>query len=119
MHGRLRHPFPMLGTRWRGEAVLHVQPPEPPTPPRRFNPAEMAMRGRIGAFVTHSRHDPKETTKAARTAFLARFEDEVDPEHLLPEDERLRRAEAARKAHFSRLAYLSAKARRARKGGAR
>ncbi len=93
-------------------------PREIPVPPR-FDSSEMAQRGRIGAYVTHSRHDPKETTQAARTAFLARFEDEVDPEHLLPEDERLRRAEAARRAHFSRLAYLSAKARRARKGGAR
>ncbi|WP_202948527.1 hypothetical protein [Nitrolancea hollandica] len=86
-----------------------------------LDPVEMAQRGRIGAYVTHSRHDPRETTAKARETFLARFEREVDPEGVLPEAERLRRAEAARKAYFSRLAYQSAKARRARaaarKGG--
>jgi hypothetical protein len=85
--------------------------PEPAT----FDPAEMALRGRVGAYVTHSRHDPRETTANARAAFMARFEDEVDPERLLSELERRRRAEMARKAHFSRLALASAKARRAKK----
>lgn len=72
------------------------------------------MRGRIGAYVTHSRHDPRETTAKARETFLSQFERQVDPEGVLPEAERLRRAEAARKAHMTRLAYLSAKARRAK-----
>ena len=79
-----------------------------------IDPQEMALRGRIGAYVTHSRHDPKETTTKARATFLSKFEREVDPDGVLPEDERQRRAAAARKAHFSRLAYASAKARRAR-----
>ena len=89
--------------------------------PEHFDPNEMAQRGRIGAYVLHSKHDPKETTAKARETFLARFEREVDPEGVLPEAERLRRAEAARKAYFAKLAYQSAKARRARvvarKGG--
>ncbi len=84
----------------------------------RFDPAEMALRGRIGAYRLHATHDPKETTQAARVAFLATFEDEVDPDRVLPEEERLRRAEAARKAHFAKLAYLSAQARRRRKAAA-
>ena len=75
------------------------------------DPEEMARRGRIGAFVTHSRHDPAQTTARAREAFLARFEREVDPEHELPIAERQRRAGYARKAHFARLARLSALAR--------
>ncbi len=87
----------------------HQEPP--------VDPAEMALRGRIGAFVTHSRHDAKELTAKARETFLARFEREVDPDGVLPEAERRRRAEAARKAYFSRLAYQSAKARRARAAG--
>ena len=49
-----------------------------PTPS--FDPREMALRGRIGAYRLHATHDPKETTKAAREAFMARFEREVDPE---------------------------------------
>jgi len=78
---------------------------------RRFDPAEMALRGRIGAYVTRSRHDARETTSAARAAFLARFEQDVDPHGVLPESERRRRAEFARKAYFARLALASARSR--------
>jgi hypothetical protein len=58
----------------------------------------------------HAKHDTRETTKKARSAFLARFEQQVDPDGTLPADER-RRAEAARKAYCTRLALQSAKAR--------
>lgn len=75
-----------------------------------------ALAGRIGAYATHSRHDPRETTKAARAAFARRFLDQVDPQRKLPETERNRRAEAARKAHFARLALRSAVARRKASG---
>lgn len=43
---------------------------------------------------------------------MARFEDEVDPDHVLSEAERRRRAEHARKAYFTRLALKSTQARR-------
>jgi hypothetical protein len=74
---------------------------------------EMALRGRIGGLVTQSRHDPRDLTAKARATFLAQFEEQVDPERLLSEPERQRRAIAARKAHFARLALASARARRA------
>ena len=77
-----------------------------------FDPAEMAARGRIGAHVTHSRHDGRELTAPAREAFLSKFEREVDPDGLLPPEERRRRAEHARKAHMARISRLSAIARR-------
>lgn len=77
-----------------------------------LTPSERAQRGRIGAYLMHARHDPRSTTAAARRAFSQRFFDIVDPDRVLPEPERLRRAEAARKAHFAQLAYLSARARR-------
>lgn len=51
-------------------------------------------------------------TAPARTAFMATFERQVDPDGILPPDERARRAEHARKAHFARLALKSARARR-------
>ena len=73
-----------------------------------------ALRGRIGAHRLHATHDPRETTKAARLAFWSSFEREVDPDGLLPPEERARRASHARAAHFARLAYLSARARAAR-----
>jgi hypothetical protein len=73
----------------------------------------------MGAYALHARYDPRQTTAAARDAFLRRFLDEVDPGRILPESERLRRAAAARKAYFTRLAYLSSRRRRRRKGGYR
>jgi len=73
---------------------------------------ERMMRGRIGAYVLHSRYDSRELTKAARAAFESKFEREVDPDGVLLLEERLRRAEMARKAHYARLALKSAQARR-------
>lgn len=81
-----------------------------------FDPADMALRGRIGAYVTHSRHDSREITSNARAAFLSKFDREVDPDGVLPEAERERRAGFARKAHFARLARASAATRRKRRG---
>jgi len=60
----------------------------------------------------HARYDPRETTKPARRAFNQRFLDQVDPDRRLSDRERHRRAEAARRAYFTRLAYLSARKRR-------
>ncbi len=81
-----------------------------------YSSAEMALRGRIGAFRLHATHDPRETTANGRAAFLKRFEHQVDPDGVLPADERQRRAMYARKAHFARLALKSARSRRARRG---
>ncbi len=79
-----------------------------------FDPEEMARRGRIGAHRLHALHDSREVTAPARAAFLARFEREVDPAGNLPEEERRRRAQHARKAYFANLARLSANARGAK-----
>jgi hypothetical protein len=80
-----------------------------------LTPAQRSLRARIAAYTLHATHDPRVTTQPARDAFLARFEREVDPDLSLPVPERRRRAEAAKKAYFSRLALKSAKARRARR----
>jgi hypothetical protein len=76
--------------------------------------AQRSMRARMGGLATASRHDTKKLTKPARAAFDQRFVDQVDPDRVLPEAERARRAAAARKAYFTRLAFASAKARRRR-----
>ena len=81
----------------------------------RLSPAERSLRGRMGAYAVHARYDPHQTTAPAREAFLHRFLDEVDPGRVLPERERLRRAAAARKAYFTRLAYLASRKRRQRR----
>ena len=67
-----------------------------------------ADAGRIGGLTTASRHDARELTKPATAGFLARFEREVDPDGVLPREERQRRALAARRAHMRRLAMRSA-----------
>lgn len=53
-------------------------------------------------------------TAKARAAAEKRFELIVDPEGKLPEHERMKRAESARKAHYAKMAIASAKARRKR-----
>ncbi len=79
--------------------------------------AERSLRARIGGFALSATHDPRETTKPARAAFLAGFEREVDPDGVLTTTERARRAAAARKAHFAKLALKSAQARRRKANG--
>ncbi len=79
-----------------------------------FDPAEMARRGRLGGQRTAQLHDSRKLTTSGRTAFDARFEREVDPDGMLPLEERRLRIAALRREYFSRLGKLSAMARRAR-----
>jgi hypothetical protein len=50
---------------------------------------------------------------------MARLEREVDPEGRLPDAERRRRAEAAKKAYFTNLALKSSKSRAPRRSAGR
>ena len=79
-----------------------------------LTPEQRRLRGRIGGFRVHALHG--DTGARARAEFLARFEREVDPLGLLMPEEREKRAGAARRAYFARLAFLSAKARSAKSG---
>lgn len=72
---------------------------------------ERKQRARLGGLATSARHYGSDQTAAARRGFLLRFINEVDPDRTLPEDERLRRAEAARRLYMARLAFSSARAR--------
>ena len=69
------------------------------------------LRAKMGGLALAAKADPRIYTAPARAAALARFEREVDPQGVLPLEERARRAEAARKLHFTGLALASAKAR--------
>lgn len=82
---------------------------------RPLTPSERVLRGRIGAHLLHATHDSRRLTARARETFLAGFERQVDPDGLLPADERRRRAAHARVAHFARLARRSAVLRAKRK----
>lgn len=79
-----------------------------------LTPNERTLRARLAAHALHAGVDSKQHTEPARRAFMARFEDEVDPDRTLLPAERARRAEHAKKAYFIRLALKSAQARRER-----
>jgi hypothetical protein len=84
-----------------------------------LTPNQRVQRARLGGYALAASRDAREYTAAARAAFLARFENEVDPERKLPEPERQRRALAARRGYFARLAFKSAVARSRRNSRAR
>jgi hypothetical protein len=86
---------------------------------RALSPAERTLRARLAAHTMHAHNDPKAITAKARAGFLAKFEREADPDGVLAPEERRRRAEHLRSAHFARLALASAKARRKRRAGDR
>jgi hypothetical protein len=80
-----------------------------------LSPSERTLRARRAAHLLHAKYDSGELTKPARAAFEERFYNQVDPDRTLPEAERHRRAEHAKKAYFTGLAIKSAKARKARR----
>lgn len=81
-----------------------------------LTPAQRSLNARLAAHARWSKSDPVSGTAAARKAFADRFDREVDPDGVLTPAERARRAQSARKAHFTRLALASSRARAARKG---
>jgi hypothetical protein len=78
-----------------------------------LTPEQRVMRARIAAHARWSKEDPRPTAERGQEGLLRRFEAEVDPDSQLPPEERRRRAESARRAHMTRLALASSKARRA------
>jgi hypothetical protein len=78
-------------------------------------PTDRSLVAKIAANSRWSREDPTEQGRRMRAGLDAKFLREVDPNNELPEAERLRRLECARRAYFQRLALASAKARRAKR----
>jgi hypothetical protein len=77
-----------------------------------MTPAQRIIRARIAAHASWSRTpDRAARTAPAREAALSRFCRQVDPDFRLPEHERLKLAESARRAYFTSLAYRSSRAR--------
>jgi hypothetical protein len=83
----------------------------------KLTPEQRSIRGAIAANARWSREDPAANAARGQAGLIEKFRREVDPDGTLPEAERERRAECARKAHFQRLALASSKARGARKAG--
>lgn len=83
------------------------------------SPRERELLSRIAAYKRWSKEpDRPAATAPARAAFLSGFEKQVDPDGTLAPEERARRAECARKAHFLKMALRSAQARARKDGGA-
>ena len=83
--------------------------------PTSLSPAERTLRAKMAAHTMHARNNGNAVTAKARAAGPGNIKYwlvKVDAD--LPEEERLRRAEHLKAAHFTRLAYLSAVARRER-----
>ena len=78
-----------------------------------MTPSERTLRARIGAFSLHASGGTN--TGPARAKFMSRFDTEVDPDGVLSEQERHKRAECAKKAHFARLGLKSAQTRKKKK----
>ena len=76
--------------------------------------AERSLQAQAAAYQLHSRYDSRDLTRNARRAFDDRFARQVDPDRVLPDAERARRAQCARKAYFAELAARSVRARRTR-----
>lgn len=80
-----------------------------------LTPKERSIRASVAVHTSWANTtDPSARTAPGRKAAMERFEKQVDPDGVLPPEERARRAEHARKAHYQRMALASAKARRAK-----
>jgi len=78
--------------------------------------AERRLAGQLGAHASWAQtEDRAARTAAARAAADARFERQVDPNGVLPPQERAKRAASARRAFYAQIALKSAIARRARR----
>lgn len=88
-----------------------------------LTPEERSLRARLAVHTSWA----KTTDRAARTkpatdaspVHLTYWEKRVDPDGVMDEATRAKAAENARKAHYQRMAYRSARARAARKAGDR
>jgi hypothetical protein len=84
----------------------------------RLTPEQRRLRAELGAHALWARQtDRSAQTAKARRAFTEKLEREVDPEGILPPEERAFRAEHLRKAHMKRMALAASMARTRRKKG--
>ncbi|MGI8518630.1 MAG: hypothetical protein ACR2ME_09900 [Acidimicrobiia bacterium] len=72
--------------------------------PSSLTPAQRVMRARLAAHTSWANtDDPSARTAPARAAMRQRFEDQVDPDRVLSEADRARKAASAFKAHMAAL----------------
>ncbi len=74
------------------------------------SPEERSARARRASLIGHARG--RTNTGPARAAFFVQFLRQVDPDGVLPERERIKRAKALRKAYYAQLLLKSLASRR-------
>lgn len=79
-----------------------------------LTPEQRSQRAAIAAYTRWAHEDPAANAARGQAGFYRKLYDETDPS--LPDAERHRRAECARRAHMARMTFASAKSRRARVG---
>ena len=76
-----------------------------------LTPAQRSTRARIAANDRWAKEpDRLKATQPGRNAAFQKLLDDVDPERTLPEDERLKRARNAQKAHLERIRLAASRA---------
>lgn len=83
-----------------------------------LTPEQRQLRARLAAYSRWSREDPAPNAHRAHAGLRARLAREVDPDDTLRPAERERRIDAALRAHMTKLAYKSSRARAQRRGTA-
>jgi hypothetical protein len=77
--------------------------------------SDRILRAKIAAHALHAQRDSRELTAGARAAYWQSLLAQVDPEHVLDEPERVRRAESLRRSRLYAASLKSAQTRRAKK----
>jgi hypothetical protein len=84
----------------------------------KLTPTQRRLRASRAALIRWSRENPAANAARGQRGLLARFEKEArEADPGASDAEIARRAESARKAHMTGLAFASSKARAARKAG--
>lgn len=77
---------------------------------------QRALRARIAAAHRWAQTDDRcAATEPARRGLRARFERAVDPDHVLSNEERTRRAEHLMRAHMLKMSLIAARRRQQRR----
>jgi hypothetical protein len=81
--------------------------------PEYLNAEERRLRASIAGHASQAKHGSAKLLAAAHEANQTKFEDDVDPDRVLPPEERARRAKSARSAYMQQLSFRAVRARRA------
>jgi hypothetical protein len=83
--------------------------------PTTLTPEQRTLRARAAAYTRWSREDTKPNAERGQAGLRAKFRRQIEADHPeLPAAELDRRAECAYRAHFTKLALASSKARSSR-----